>query len=88
MAQEQETKETKDIQAEIARPHGREQQVKMEILDMIHRGESPYDIIYHVAKWLEDVSGVMWSSRSARFTAVRSSMRNRSKMSFMRLRNG
>jgi len=57
MAQEQETKETKDIQAEIARPHGREQQVKMEILDMIHRGESPYDIIYHVAKWLEDVSG-------------------------------
>ena len=57
MAQEQETKETKDIQAVIARPHGREQQVKMEILDMIHRGESPYDIIYHVAKWLEDVSG-------------------------------
>lgn len=38
-------------------PHGREQQVKMEMLDMIHRGESPYDVIYHVAKWLEGVSG-------------------------------
>ncbi|WP_298593199.1 hypothetical protein [uncultured Mitsuokella sp.] len=38
-------------------PHGREQQIKMEMLDMIHRAESPYDIIYHVAKWLEAASG-------------------------------
>ena len=40
----------------IAQPHGKEQQVKMEIVSMIHGGESPYDIIYHVAKWLERVS--------------------------------
>ena len=40
----------------IAQHHGKEQQVKMEIVSMIHGGESPYDIIYHVAKWLERVS--------------------------------
>ena len=40
----------------IAQPHGKEQQVKMEIVSMIHGGESPYDIIYHVAQWLERVS--------------------------------
>lgn len=38
-------------------PHGGEQQVKMEIAGMIHGGESPYDIIYHVAQWLERTSG-------------------------------
>ena len=38
-------------------PHGGQQQVKMEIAGMIHGGESPYDIIYHVAQWLEKVSG-------------------------------
>ena len=38
-------------------PHGGEQQVKMEIAGMIHGGESPYDIIYHVAQWLEHTSG-------------------------------
>ena len=41
----------------IAQPHGREQQVKMEIVSMIHGGESPYDIIHHVAQWLEQSSG-------------------------------
>ena len=48
--------ETKSPDART-QPHGREQQVKMELLDMIHRAESPYDILYHVAKWLEAVSG-------------------------------
>lgn len=43
--------------ASAALPHGREQQVKMEIAAMIHGGESPYDIIYHVAQWLERTSG-------------------------------
>ena len=38
-------------------PHGGQQQVKMEIAGMIHGGESPYDIIYHVAQWLEHTSG-------------------------------
>ena len=38
-------------------PHGGQQQVKMEIAGMIHGGESPYDIIYHVAQWLERTSG-------------------------------
>jgi len=41
----------------IRQPHGREQQVKMEIVSMIHGGESPYDVIHHVAQWLEKVSG-------------------------------
>ena len=41
----------------IRQPHGREQQVKMEIVSMIHGGESPYDVIYHVAQWLEKASG-------------------------------
>ncbi|WP_075430398.1 hypothetical protein [Selenomonas sp. GACV-9] len=29
----------------------------MEIVRMIHSGESPFDIIYHVAKRLENISG-------------------------------
>ena len=41
----------------VRQPHGREQQVKMEIVSMIHGGESPYDIIHHVAQWLEKSSG-------------------------------
>lgn len=41
----------------IRQPHGREQQVKMEIVSMIHGGEPPYDVIYHVAQWLEKASG-------------------------------
>lgn len=41
----------------ISRPHGREQQMKMEILNMIHGGEDPFDIICHVAKRLEQDSG-------------------------------
>ena len=42
---------------QIRQPHGKEQQVKMEIVSMIHGGESPYDVIYHVAQWLEKASG-------------------------------
>ena len=38
-------------------PHGGQQQVKMEIAGMIHGGESPYDVIFHVAQWLERTSG-------------------------------
>ena len=45
-----------DNEATVLQPHGREQQVKMEILDMIHGGKDPFAIIYHVAKWLEKVS--------------------------------
>lgn len=41
----------------VTQAHGVQQQVKMEILKMIHSGESPFDIIYHIAKRLEDVSG-------------------------------
>ena len=39
------------------RKERREQQMKMEILNMIHSGESPYDIIYRVAQRLEKASG-------------------------------
>lgn len=41
----------------VTQAHGVQQQVKMEILNMIHSGESPFDIIYHIAKRLEDASG-------------------------------
>lgn len=46
-----------DAEELIRQPHGREQQVKMEIVSMIHGGEPPYDVIYHVAQWLEKASG-------------------------------
>ena len=41
----------------IRQPHGKEQQIKMKIVSMIHGGESPYDVIHHVAQWLEKTSG-------------------------------
>lgn len=37
-------------------PHGVEQNIKMELLGMIHSGESPYLIIDHMARYLEAVS--------------------------------
>ncbi|AME03373.1 hypothetical protein [Selenomonas sp. oral taxon 136] len=46
-----------DAEELIRQPHGKEQQIKMEIVSMIHGGESPYDVIYHVAQWLEKASG-------------------------------
>ena len=46
-----------DAEELIRQSHGREQQIKMEIVSMIHGGESPYDVIYHVAQWLEKASG-------------------------------
>ena len=46
-----------DEKARITQPHGKEQLIKMKILDMVHSGESPFDILYHVATWLEDISG-------------------------------
>lgn len=53
----EEKKHTTASTPTIMQPHGREQQIKMEILDMIHSGENPFDIIYHMAKWLEKASG-------------------------------
>ena len=41
----------------ISRPHGQEQQVKMEILNMIYHAENPFEIICHVARHLEEASG-------------------------------
>ncbi|BAL84227.1 hypothetical protein SELR_25190 [Selenomonas ruminantium subsp. lactilytica TAM6421] len=55
MSDEQEAK--KELNPLITQPHGREQQAKMEIVNMIHSGESPFDIIYHIAKRLETASG-------------------------------
>ncbi len=43
--------------ASISRPHGQEQQIKMEILQMIYNAENPFDIICHVARHLEEASG-------------------------------
>ena len=49
--------EEKELDPIVTQPHGREQQMKMEILNMIHSGESPYDIVYMIAKRLEAASG-------------------------------
>ena len=46
-----------DIPSIVAQPHGEQQMMKMEIVEMIQSGESPFDIIYHVARRLETVSG-------------------------------
>ncbi len=42
---------------DLSRPHGREQQMKMELLNMIHSAENPFDIICRIAKRLEEDSG-------------------------------
>jgi len=44
----------KDV--DISVPHGVQQIIKMDILGMIHSAANPFDIIYHVAKYLEDAS--------------------------------
>ena len=41
---------------DISVPHGIQQTIKMDILGMIHSAANPFDIIYHVAKYLEDTS--------------------------------
>ena len=41
---------------DVSVPHGGEQNIKMELLAMIHSGESPYLIIDHVARYLEEAS--------------------------------
>ncbi|MBQ7514946.1 MAG: hypothetical protein IJS96_01575 [Schwartzia sp.] len=43
-------------QTDVTLPHGLEQNIKMELLGMIHNAENPFDIILHVAKYLEKVS--------------------------------
>ena len=53
----EENAEKKELDPLITQPHGVEQQAKMEIVNMIHSGESPFDIIYHMAKRLEKSSG-------------------------------
>ena len=41
---------------DVSLPHGEDQIIKMEILGMIHSAENPFDIIYHVANYLEKKS--------------------------------
>lgn len=36
--------------------HGMQEEIKMKLLDMIQQAASPFDIIYEVAHYLEDVS--------------------------------
>lgn len=43
-------------EAEISAPHGVQQNIKMDLLGMIHSAENPFDIIYEVAKYLEKAS--------------------------------
>lgn len=39
-----------------AQEYGKQQQIKMELLGMIQSGENPFDIIYHLAQYLEEAS--------------------------------
>lgn len=57
-------------QQDVTVPHGREQSIKMDIMGMIHSAENPFDIIYHVAKYLEKES-----SEDGYAQAVRDNMR-------------
>ena len=41
---------------DVTKPHGKEQNIKMEIMGMIHSARNPFDIIYHVAQFLEKTS--------------------------------
>ena len=41
---------------DVSVPHGVQQNIKMELLGMIHSAEDPFEIIYHVAKYLEEAS--------------------------------
>lgn len=56
-SQEKSTMDEQTKASIIAQPHGEQQMMKMEIVDMIHSGESPFDIIYHIARRLEKISG-------------------------------
>lgn len=38
-------------------PHGEDQIIKMDILGMVHSAENPFDIIYHIARYLEKKTG-------------------------------
>ena len=46
----------KEKEQDVSLPHGEDQIIKMDILGMIHSAENPFDIIYHVANYLEDKS--------------------------------
>lgn len=46
-----------DVSEIVRQPHGQQQMMKMEIVEMIHSAESPFDIIYHIARRLEKDSG-------------------------------
>ncbi len=46
----------KEKEMDVSLPHGEDQSIKMDILGMIHNAENPFDIIYHVANYLEDKS--------------------------------
>lgn len=43
-------------QNDVNRPHGVQQNIKMDLLGMIHSAENPFDIIIHIAKYLEKES--------------------------------
>ena len=56
MAEEAENND-KNAPVSIKRAHGQEQQIKMDVLDMVNRAEDPFAIIYHLVKWLGELSG-------------------------------
>lgn len=49
--------EPKSIQELVDQPHGYQEELKMDLLAMIQEAKNPYEIIYEIANYLEDVSG-------------------------------
>lgn len=41
---------------DVTKPHGVEQNIKMELMGMIHSAANPFDIILHIARQLEALS--------------------------------
>lgn len=41
---------------DVTKPHGVEQNIKMELMAMIHSASNPFDIICHIARYLESTS--------------------------------
>lgn len=37
--------------------YGKEQNIKIDLMQMINEGRSPYEIIFHIAEYLEKISG-------------------------------
>lgn len=50
------TENNPNPKTDLSAPHGQQQKIKMDLLGMIQSAENPFDIIYRLAQYLENVS--------------------------------